>query len=205
VCNASFRPSFRIRWLLDPDRVLDHAVLLQRLGEVGAEDAALGVIARLQVHMDAKVAGESGVAVNLRAPWWNASDIPSILRRARWVKLNDDELAIIAGIFGCQADDLMEMARYVRETCDIHLLIVTRGARGAVALDESGKAFSVAPEGSNREIVDTVGAGDAFSAMIIMGLLHGWSLPVMMEKAQAFAGRICGLRGAIATDSDFYH
>lgn len=144
------------------------------------------------------------VDVNLRDPWWNESDIPLILRRARWAKVNDDELAIIARVLGQETKDPMEMARYVQAACGIHLLIVTRGAEGAVALDESGGVFPVAPERSGTGIVDTIGAGDAFSAVIIMGLLHGWPLPAMMKKAQEFAGRVCRLRGATVADPEFY-
>nr|VFJ97991.1 MAG: fructokinase [Candidatus Kentron sp. H]VFJ98207.1 MAG: fructokinase [Candidatus Kentron sp. H]VFK03341.1 MAG: fructokinase [Candidatus Kentron sp. H] len=144
------------------------------------------------------------VDVNLRAPWWNESDIPLILQRARWVKVNDDELMIIAGLLGCKTDGLVDMARHVRITCDIHLLIVTCGDQGAIALDESGRVFSVVPDDPDAKVVDTVGAGDAFSAVIIMGLLHGWPLPAMMQRAQRFAGRVCGLRGATTTDPNFY-
>nr|VFJ67430.1 MAG: fructokinase [Candidatus Kentron sp. FM]VFJ67580.1 MAG: fructokinase [Candidatus Kentron sp. FM]VFK16685.1 MAG: fructokinase [Candidatus Kentron sp. FM] len=144
------------------------------------------------------------VDVNLRPPWWNESDMPAILRRARWVKVNDDELAIISRLSGCRTDDFMEMARCVRTAYDIHLLIVTRGGQGAVALDESGEPFSVEPEDSDDGIIDTVGAGDAFSAVVIMGLLRGWSVPTMMQRAQRFAGRVCRLRGAVTVDSDFY-
>ncbi|MBT8420347.1 MAG: carbohydrate kinase [Gammaproteobacteria bacterium] len=144
------------------------------------------------------------VDVNLRAPWWNESDIKPILQRARWVKVNDDELTIIANLLGCRTDDPDKMARYIQTVCGIHLLIVTRGHRGAIALDETGRTLSVTPNDPNSEIVDTVGAGDAFSAVIIMGLLQDWPLSAMMQKAQTFASRVCRLRGAITTDPDFY-
>lgn len=145
------------------------------------------------------------VDVNLRAPWWNGSELLPVLRRARWVKVNDEELAIIAGLLDCRAGDVVETARRVQAACDVHLLIVTRGARGAIALDESGRVSSVTPdEGPEGGIADTVGAGDAFSAVIIMGLLENRSLPTMMQEAQGFAGRVCRLRGATTTDPDFY-
>jgi len=144
------------------------------------------------------------VDINLRAPWWNESDIPAILRRARWAKVNEDELAIIAKPLDCRTDDFTEMARRVRAICELHLLIVTLGAQGAVAFDALGGVFPVSPDDPDQAIVDTVGAGDAFSTVVIMGLLHGWSLPTMMQRAQRFAGRVCQLRGATTTDVDFY-
>jgi fructokinase len=54
------------------------------------------------------------------------------------------------------------------------------------------------------EILDTVGAGDAFSAVFMLGLLNGWAMPVTLQRAHHFAGAICGIRGAIPEHNDFY-
>ena len=55
-----------------------------------------------------------------------------------------------------------------------------------------------------QHIVDTVGAGDAFSAIFIHGLLSGWSIPDTLNIAQQFASKVIGLRGAISSDPGFY-
>nr|VFK47725.1 MAG: fructokinase [Candidatus Kentron sp. TC] len=144
------------------------------------------------------------VDMNLRDPWWNAADLPSILGRARWVKVNDEELSIVADRLGRGGDDWTEAARRIRRSHDLELLIVTRGEQGATAFHGSGKIISVAPQEAKDAITDTVGAGDAFSAVVIVGLLRGWSLLTIMREAQAFASRVCRLRGAISRDRDFY-
>nr|VFK53035.1 MAG: fructokinase [Candidatus Kentron sp. TUN]VFK53784.1 MAG: fructokinase [Candidatus Kentron sp. TUN]VFK56505.1 MAG: fructokinase [Candidatus Kentron sp. TUN] len=149
------------------------------------------------------------VDINLRDPWWNTADLPPILQRARWVKANDTELMTISHRLGQRTDTLMETARHLQKTHRIQLLIITQGDRGAIAFDESGQAFPITPqttdtEAADHQIVDTVGAGDAFSAVVILGLLRGWSLPTIMRKAQAFASRVCRLRGAISLDPKFY-
>nr|VFK14841.1 MAG: fructokinase [Candidatus Kentron sp. LFY] len=150
------------------------------------------------------------VDMNLRDPWWNVSDFPLILKRARWVKVNDAELITIADQLGQRRDNLAETARHLQTTYHIELLIVTRGDRGAVAFHGSGMALPITPQEADphhvtdREITDTVGAGDAFSAVVILGLLRGWPLSTIMHKAQSFASRVCRLRGAITLDRDFY-
>jgi fructokinase len=53
-------------------------------------------------------------------------------------------------------------------------------------------------------VVDTVGAGDAFSAVMIHGLRRGWRLATALDRALAFAAAICGQRGATVAEPDFY-
>ena len=75
---------------------------------------------------------------------------------------------------------------------------------GALCGDDSpGDVIGVTPE-SSGEVVDTVGAGDAFTAVVLQGLLRRWPRRLTMERAQAFAGRICGQRGATRVDRELY-
>jgi fructokinase len=53
-------------------------------------------------------------------------------------------------------------------------------------------------------MVDAVGAGDAFAAVSILGLRHGWPLAETLGRAQTFAARIVGQRGATAADPALY-
>ena len=54
------------------------------------------------------------------------------------------------------------------------------------------------------KIVDTVGAGDAFASVLVLGLLNGWPLQQTLQRAQAFASSIVGVRGATVNDMAFY-
>ena len=49
-----------------------------------------------------------------------------------------------------------------------------------------------------------MGAGDAMAAVMILGLLRGWPLPLTLERAQSFASEIVGQRGATVEDRAFY-
>jgi fructokinase len=53
-------------------------------------------------------------------------------------------------------------------------------------------------------ILDTVGAGDAFSAVFIVGLLREWEISLTLRRAHRFAAAICQIRGAIPEDKEFY-
>ncbi len=139
------------------------------------------------------------VDVNLRSPWWQRETVMSLLRGARWIKLNEAELAQLVP----DADTLQAQMQHLQEQSGAELVIVTRGAAGAVVLAASGDEFSVVPQGRD-EVIDTVGAGDAFTSVVTLGLMRGWSLPLMLERAQEFASAITGMRGATCNDPGFY-
>ena len=80
---------------------------------------------------------------------------------------------------------------------------MTMGSDGAELFLTDGERARVAPEPAT-EVVDTVGAGDAFAAVIIAGLVGGWSPALMLQRAQQFAGAVVGQRGATIADPDFY-
>lgn len=137
--------------------------------------------------------------VNLRPPWWNEAQVTQLLARAQWVKINDNELnTLIAG-----TEPLTEKAKALIATHELSLAIVTQGADGAFAMGRDGNRVSVAPEPATQ-IVDTVGAGDAFASVCILGLLHNWPVDVMMQRAQRFAALLVGQRGATAEDRSLY-
>ena len=54
------------------------------------------------------------------------------------------------------------------------------------------------------KVVDTVGAGDAFASVLLLGLSKQWPIEITLERAQAFASALVGRRGATIADSEFY-
>ncbi|MCF7971636.1 MAG: carbohydrate kinase [Methylococcaceae bacterium] len=137
--------------------------------------------------------------VNLRSPWWQKEDIYQCLSQARWAKLNEDELQQL----GFGATDIKQEMLRLQAQFNLQQLIVTRGSEGALVLDAQGEFFNLKPQAVDN-IVDTVGAGDAFSAVFIHGLLSGWTIPDTLNRAQAFASKVIGLRGATSLDPAFY-
>lgn len=137
--------------------------------------------------------------VNLRSPWWDREDIENLLAQARWVKLNGDELALLEP----EAGDQEQKAARLLERYGLAGLYLTLGAGGALALTRAGERFET---GRPRvtTVVDTVGAGDAFSSVAILGLIRSWPLAVTLRRAQAFASALVGVRGATLAERGFY-
>ena len=77
------------------------------------------------------------------------------------------------------------------------------GARGAMAWPANGEAQSIEP-GTLARVVDTVGAGDAFTAVVLAGLISGWPIAITLTHTQTFANAICAVRGATVRDRGFY-
>ncbi len=139
------------------------------------------------------------VDVNLRTPWWREAEVLESVRRAHWVKLNAGELELLAP---GQARSLSGKQQFLAEMA-LHGLIVTHGAAGAEVVTAAGDHLHVQPE-PLTEVVDTVGAGDAFAAITILGLVHAWPLATTLERAQVFAARLVGNRGATVDEPAFY-
>ncbi len=145
-------------------------------------------------HITDEHPGTVFLDVNLRPPWWQREKVLSLVGRADWVKLNGDELDELAP--GTSAADFLDQQ-------GLRGLLVTHGAKGAEVLTAAGESFTVEPERANH-VVDTVGAGDAFASVMILGLVRGWHLTDTLKRAQTFASRIVGNRGATVDDPAFY-
>ncbi|AMK75901.1 MULTISPECIES: carbohydrate kinase family protein [Methylomonas] len=137
--------------------------------------------------------------VNLRAPWWQADEVLGWIAGAAWLKLNDEELELL--VPGEQS--ISNKMHLLQQTYQLSGVVVTRGSQGAMALDSAGEIFSIAPDG-NIDIVDTVGAGDAFAAVLLLGIAENWPLAVTLKRAQDFASALVGRRGATVADPTFY-
>lgn len=139
--------------------------------------------------------------VNLRSPWWTLDFIEDCLRGADWVKLNIDEFAELqadtAGL-----ENLSQRMLHFQRKYDLQGLIVTLGEQGAWACRGNEIEF-VAPE-ATVNVVDTVGAGDAFAAVFLLGLIASWPLSLTLKRAQQFASITVGVRGATLADRSIY-
>ena len=148
--------------------------------------------------------------VNLRAPHFESEVLDSLRRRASVIKLNLDELGeLTRGLSGTDAapeattmiagDHFKGSAARPLET-----LMVTLGADGAIAYQPDVPTLSRVESPEPENMVDPVGAGDAFASVMIHGLLTGRALDSMLTDAVAFASRVCGLPGATCGDRSFY-
>jgi fructokinase len=141
------------------------------------------------------------IDVNLRDPWWRRSTLNELLDRASRVKLNDDELGRLAHA-PSPGDGLEATAEHFAERHGLSQVVVTCGERGVVVWSD-GRRLGARPP-VPVDVVDTVGAGDAFSAVWITGAIRGWPVETTVVRALDFAAAICRVRGATTTDRRMY-
>jgi fructokinase len=165
----------------------------------GSLAARSPVSAQTLAFLRARYTSRRLVDVNLRSPWWEDKQVLDLIDAAWLAKLNDEELLrLVPG----EKDDATRMQRLIGDA-RLQLLVVTRGAAGAELLTSGGDRFRVTPD-PVAGVVDTVGAGDALTSVLMLGVLQGWPYREILERSQAFASVIVGCRGAIVEDPGFY-
>ena len=142
--------------------------------------------------------GKIFVDVNLRDPWWRKETIFPLLDDANWVKINEHELEVLCP----EASDLESAINVFSKQFDLDILIVTLGEKGAIAWNKQ-QFIKVQPT-VNTQVVDTVGAGDAFASVFLLGLSKEWAIETTLARAQDFAGEIVTRHGATINDLEFY-
>ncbi|MCA9175592.1 MAG: hypothetical protein KDB14_14000 [Planctomycetales bacterium] len=130
--------------------------------------------------------------INLRAPHYTSEVIDASLSRANALKLNEEELPVLQELYALEGD-LHDQLHQLLLSFGLRWVALTRGANGSLVL--SADEFSVL-RGEPVEVVDTVGAGDAFTAALVCSLLSGESLSSAHRAAAALAAKICGQAGA---------
>lgn len=173
--------------------VLYHGTLALRT------DSTLRKYLDLQTRFDAPVF----VDLNLRAPWWTPELVSRSLATAEWVKLSGDELAEVTGAPAGTKAECEDAARRLLDRHGVGNVLVTRGPQGALLVRREGDTLTV-PGAHSENVVDTVGAGDAFAAVMCHAIVKGWSERVALERAGAFAGDICRIQGGTSPDLSLY-
>jgi len=146
------------------------------------------------------------VDLNLRPPWWEINQIEKMLKRANYLKLNEEELNLVCQGLNCpDSGSLEQQASWLLKRSDLQLIIVTRGENGAFALSSDQGLVTVAtPTIDQGAFVDSVGAGDAFAAVCAIGLLGGWQMGQTLKRAAHFAAQICMIQGATSSNQAIY-
>lgn len=142
--------------------------------------------------------------INLRSPWYNKHTVRRSLLRSDIVKMNEDELEIVANYFKIDAKAPLLKAEKLLDQFELQCLLVTTGENGAWLINKDHEFFSSGPAGEPITVVDTVGAGDAFAAICIIGVLYHWESSLIMQRANQFAAALCGIRGGAPQNHDFY-
>jgi fructokinase len=149
--------------------------------------------------------------LNLRDGQADRGCVTESLRAADIVKVNEEELQALFGwYFQIDPDTALETEE-VRASCrallamfSLEALIVTLGHRGSVYFGADSQLIVNRDNPAPPFVLDTVGAGDAFSAIFLLGRARGWPLEQSLARANEFAGAICAISGAVPRDIGFY-
>lgn len=131
--------------------------------------------------------------VNLRPPFIYEKVIADGLAKATVVKMNEDELPVLGKMFSWPRESEAAIAAMMSGYPNLRHAVITRGAEGVWWHDRK-RLFGKKPAAAVK-VVDSIGAGDSFTAAVMMGLLKGWAVEAISEAALAIASFVCASRG----------
>lgn len=132
--------------------------------------------------------------VNLRQHFHDRETIERSLGLASALKLNEDELPVLASLCGVRATRTPATLKTLAHRYELRLVALTCGADGAILVAGDEESSAPAPA---VEVVDTVGAGDAFTASVVCDFLRGLPLAEINRNANRVAAQVCAVPGAI--------
>jgi fructokinase len=130
--------------------------------------------------------------VNLRQNYFDRECVCGSLARANILKLNDEELPIVAEFANISGTEEAKLDG-LRRKYGLRTVILTMGADGSIVTDTQTVSEH---RGEVIDCVDSVGAGDAFAAVCTAGLLLGMDVSALHRHATAVAAWVCGQAGA---------
>ncbi len=130
--------------------------------------------------------------INLRRDFYSREVIEESMRLSNVLKLNKEELAVLTAMFSLQGDDRQRL-EWLTRTFGFKVVALTKGSSGSLIHQEG--IWSELPS-QQIQVVDTVGAGDAFAAALTMGVLSRRRLAEVHKFAAEVARYVCSQKGA---------
>jgi fructokinase len=130
--------------------------------------------------------------LNLRQAYFSRDLVAGLMGRATVLKLNDEELGTVSRLLALPRSESRALAGLL-EAYPLSLIALTKGPSGSRLF---GRGVDISHPGLPVETADTVGAGDAFTAALVTGMLRRKSWPEIGERANRIAGYVCSRKGA---------
>lgn len=146
----------------------------------------------LEKLLDDVSATEFFFDVNLRGNFYNEKSIERGLEKATIIKMNDEELPVVASLLGTGKENLIG---WLFDNTSVKKVLVSAGSSGSFCHEKGGKAYHAVA--SDVSAVDTVGAGDSLSAAFLYFLARGMDTGSALEKASVLADYVVTKRGAV--------
>lgn len=130
--------------------------------------------------------------INLRQHFYSKEVIDKSLQFANVFKINEEEIVVFKNMFGMEGSEV-EVCEQIFEKYELKLLTLTKGSEGSLLVAKDEKSFIPTPQ---VQVADTVGAGDSFTATMVMGMLYQQPLKVLHQKAVDVSAFVCTNNGA---------
>lgn len=173
------------------------------VAELDADDIVLlqGELPRETTEAAIRRSAAGGIRVVLNLAPWGELD-PDVLRTVEPLVVNEHEGRAVAAAVGAGAvEEPSELAKTL-VSAGIRTMVLTLGGRGAVVADHSGAQITAAP---TVPVVDTTGAGDAFTGGLVARLASGADLTAAASHAArvgAYAVRYPGAQPSYPSSED---
>jgi len=152
-------------------------------------------VSRATVQRLVRLANQQAIVlcdVNLRPPFYTPEILETSLQLSRWVKLNQEELVLLRQLFQLRGRGESGWLNALRQRFEVELVALTRGAAGCL-IQTADDEISVS--GVPVTVLDTIGAGDAFTAALVCATLQGRELGVAATLANRYAALVTTQRG----------
>lgn len=137
--------------------------------------------------------------INLRQHFYTKDIIEESLGLSNILKINDDEVKIVADLSGLKELDEQEICRRLMERYNLDIVILTKGTDGSFVFNNEGAFFLPTPK---VHVADTVGAGDSFTAAFVVTYLHGKPITEAHQLAVEVSAYVCQQHGAMPKLTD---
>ena len=131
--------------------------------------------------------------INLRQHYYSQELIEDMLELSTALKLNDEELTVVAELMGISGRE-KALIEQIASRYSLDIVALTKGSAGS-CLYQGGRYSE--HKGYDAKVVDTVGAGDSFTAVLVAGLLLNYELDKINDLANKTAAYVCSQPGAM--------
>lgn len=132
--------------------------------------------------------------INLRQNFYSKETIVDSLDMCNVLKINDEELVVVSGMFGFDNMSPEESCRKILAEHGLRMLILTCGTEGSYVFTPEEMSFLETPA---VEVADTVGAGDSFTGSFVASILKGRTIPEAHKRAVDVSAFVCTQNGAM--------
>ncbi|HLV33411.1 MAG TPA: carbohydrate kinase [Chitinispirillaceae bacterium] len=137
--------------------------------------------------------------INLRQHFYTKNIIEESLKISNVLKINDDEIKVVADLYGWKEIDEQELCMQLLRRFALDIVILTKGTEGSFVFNNKETSFQPTPK---VHVADTVGAGDSFTAAFVAAFMHGKPIPKAHQFAVEVSAYVCQQHGAMPKLAD---